>query len=406
MQQRRFQYVVPLSGFVVALLLHFWHIGTPTQLVSDEASFVPDGWNYVQRQVYFDPHPPLGKMVLGLSMQMFGRLPDVWRGVGAMEAALLVPLIWWIVRRLTRRTVAANLATLLMLFDGQMLVDARLGMINIPFILAAFIVVAAILKALDARRPAIWLAVAGTAIGAAIATKWLAGMVVVPALLLWWRPSWFGQAAQSTRTRRSTWTAIGWLVAWPLMIYWLVFIIHFAWLGVLPTVVQTNIDMLKYHLSVPSTGDPNAQPWWGWGLAWRPFPYWTESTSRTVSVLRSLPNPWLWWSGMVMFIVGLVRGWNNPVHRWLLVSLLCAWLPFAGIQRVMYSYHMLTFNVLLSMYIAVVVSGFWPHKKIFFWMYIGFAAVVFFWFIPWYLNLPLSVSSAHLREWLPSWRIQ
>jgi len=56
----------------LALSLHLWHLGLPAQLVSDEVSFVTDGWSYTAHQPYFDPHPPLGKLEIGLAIKVFG----------------------------------------------------------------------------------------------------------------------------------------------------------------------------------------------------------------------------------------------------------------------------------------------------------------------------------------------
>lgn len=395
---------IPWAGFVLALVLRFWNLGTPPQIVSDEVSFVNDGWAYVTHQTYFDPHPPLGKLELGLALKYFGFHPTVWRSLSAVGGALIIPLLWWIAWRMTKKRVAANIAMILVLLDGLLLVDSRLGLINISYILPALAAMASLLKSLEGRRPGPWLFIAGTCLGAAVATKWIALLVGGPMLIVWLWPQIFGE--QQLRRTLTTWLiGLWWLLAWPAIVYWLVFVWHFTWLGIPVTFIDTNLQLLNYHLSVPSAGDVYQQPWWGWLLAWRPFPYWYSSQLEHQSIIMSLPNPWIWWTGAVIFLVNLVRGWRDGVSRLLNMVLLFAWIPFAFIQRIMYSYHSLLFDVWLMLLLGVILDRAWDRHRTYVWIYIAIAAAVFIWFLPWYLNLPLTPAQHELRRWLPTWNI-
>ncbi len=401
----RWKNVVPLIGFVLALTMRLWHLGTPPQIVSDEVSFVNDGWSYVTHQNYFDPHPPLGKLEIGLVMKFFGYHPVAWRMVDVVGGALIIPLLWWVTWRLTKRRVAANIAALLALLDGLMLVDSRLGLINIPYVLASLAAFACLLKAFDTSRAGRWLWFAGTLLGMALATKWLAVLVGIPMLILWAWPHVFGQKLQS-RSQHDWVAGCFSLVIWPMVVYGLVFVIHYSWLGTPSTFFSTNLQMLNYHLSVPSIGDPNRQPWWGWLLAWRPFPYWTDVSSGRVSLIRSLPNPFIWWSGALLFLSSLVQGWRDGLGRLLNTLLLFAWIPFVFIHRIMYSYHALLFDVWLIVFVSVALGKLWDRHRRLVLTYLTLTLAVFIWFAPWYLNIPLSPHQQKLRQWLPGWGVQ
>ncbi len=405
MTKARWFLLVPGIGFMMALGLHLWHIGTPNVLVSDEISFVNDGWSYVTHQPYFDPHPPLGKLMLGVVMKLFGYAPDVWRSVNAIEGALLIPLLWWIVRRLTKSNASANIAVVLGLVDGLVLADSRLGMINIPFVLFSIAGFAAILTALSSPRPRRWLFLAGLVMGLAVSTKWLAALVIIPAILVWIWPKFFGQQRTVAWTGTLKIFSLLVLVVWPMILYSLVFVVHFAWLHLPNTFWSLNAHMLRYHLSVPATGDPNAQPWWGWLLAWRPFPYWASVQGTTVSTIRSLPNVWVWWTGSLLVLWNLVRGWKNRLQRLLNVLILFVWIPFAVIQRVMYSYHALLFDVVMIIMLSVWLGKLWSNHRRMVFVYLGMSIVTFIFFAPWWLNIPLSTQQNNLRTWLPSWSI-
>lgn len=395
----------PWLGFLLAIGLRLWQLGMPTTLVSDEISFVRDGQRYLIQQAYFDPHPPLGKEQLGAVFTFFGYTPFTWRIINAVEGALLAPLLWWLAWRLTRRRAAAALAVVFTLLDGLLLVDSRLGLINVPYLLYSLAALAAVLKALEARRPTRWLAAAGLAAGAAVSVKWLALSIVLPSVGLWFWPNLFGQTRRSDQAKANPWLASGLLILLPLALYWLAFFVHFHWLHQPSTFLATNLKMLNYHLSVPAAGDPYAQPRWGWLVMWQPFLYWSQVVGTKVSAVWSLPNPWLWWTGVVAFVGSLITGWRRPARRLLTIFLLASWLPFAFIQRIMYSYHALPFDLFLILLLAVIGGELWTRFR---WAVIGYVAValaVFLWFAPWYLNLPLSRTQYRWRQWLPRWGV-
>lgn len=398
-------YLVPWLGFVVALSMHLWHLNQPPTIVSDEVSFVRDGWDYVTGQSYFDPHPPLGKEQLGAVFTYFGYQPFTWRILNAVEGALIVPLLWWLLWRLTRSRVAANVAVIFTLLDGFLLTESRLGLINVPYILYSLAALVCVLKATEWRRPGRWLLFAGVMIGAAASVKWLALTMIVPTMALWFWPQFFGQKKNTEQPKWIWPVAIGSLIFLPLVIYWLVFRIHFAWLGTTDTFFQTNIKMLNYNLSVPAIGDPYGQPWWGWLAMWQPFLYWSQAIGQKISVIWSMPNPWLWWTGALALIYSLFRGWRLPATRLLNILLLTTWLPFVGIQRIMYSYHAMPFGLFLIVLLAIFSAQLWSRYRRYVIGYVVVAVAVFLWFLPWYMNIPLSAPQHKLRQWLPGWKV-
>lgn len=396
-------YAFPCLGFIIALGMHLWHLNLPAQIVSDEVSFVNEGHDYVLHQSYFDPHPPLGKLQLGAVFSLFGFSPLTWRILNAVEGALIVPLLWWIVWRMTRQRVAASIVVLLALMDGFLLVESRLGMINVPYVFYSLMALAVVLKALEKQRPRWWLFLAGAFIGAAISVKWLGLMICLPTIALWFWPQFFLQKKVALTTPKVLVWGMTALLVVPLFIYTLAFQVHFHWLGQVSHFWSLNAQMLNYHLMVPATGDPQAVPWWGWLLAWRPFVYWAQQAGEKLSSIWSMPNPWIWWTGILFFGFNLIRGWRAPATRLITVLLLTTWLPFAFVHRIMYSYHAMPFDIILLILVAVMLGRWWSTKRKLVIAYLALTALVFMWFSPVYLNVPLRERQQSARQWLPSW---
>lgn len=397
--------VIPLLGFLFALGLHLWHLGQPSGLVSDEFYFVQDAQSYTTHTAYLDAHPPLGKLQMAVSIALFGDRPFAWRIVNAVEGALMLPLLFWLGWLLTKDRRVAVLAMMLGGLDGFLLVDSRLGLINIPYVLYSFIVLACILQALQSKHAWRWVLAAGIFAGAAISVKWLAALVVLPAMFIWFFPHIFGYSRPKTL---SGWlpASLGLLVVIPMCIYVGVWRVHDALLGIHEPLFSTNIYLLKYHLSGGEVGHLYREVWWRWLFLWRPFLYWNVTTATTQSSIWSMGNPWVWWTGIPVVLFSLIRGWRLPTVRLLNVFLLASWLPFIAIRRDMFLYHAIPFGSLLFLLIAVQAGVLWQRKKKLVIGYIVITALVWLWFLPWYMNLPLSLSQYHLRQWLPTWYVR
>ncbi|MBI5467396.1 MAG: phospholipid carrier-dependent glycosyltransferase [Candidatus Kerfeldbacteria bacterium] len=403
-QQRRL--IWPWLGFLIALGFHLWHLSIPATIVSDEVFFVTDARNYLTHTTYTDAHPPLGKLQMASILAAAGDAPTMWRIFNAVAGAFIIPVLWWLVWLISKRETAARLAVVLSLLDGFLLVDSRLGLINIPYILYSLLALSLTIFALRSARPWAILTGAAVAAGLALATKWLSLTMLVPALAIWVWPHWFGFERRSHPTARQFAWSLILLIGVPILVYTKVFWLHFTWLGIPADFWGANVQLLQYHLAVPPTGDPYGAPWWGWLLLWRPFLYWSHTAGNTISVIWSMANPWLWWTGAAVFLYTLVTGWHQPAKRFLLVLLLMTWIPFGFIQRIMYSYHAIPFGLFVIALVSIWLSEQWPKRRRLVVGYILAAVFVFAWFLPWYLNLPLTTEQYRWRTWLPSWTIQ
>lgn len=152
--------------------------------VFDEVYFPVDALKNLKGIDYFDPEPPLTKLVIAGGISWLGFNPWGWRIMSAILGSLVVGVLYFMARRLWRRSrVFPTLAGLFLSLDGLELVESRTGVIDV---IAVFFVMMAFWMFLlhwHARTPRQWrwtLYLTGLASGLGLAAK----ADVIPAVLL------------------------------------------------------------------------------------------------------------------------------------------------------------------------------------------------------------------------------
>lgn len=187
---------------VAGLTFFLAGIGRPPSLYYDEGFFVPEARNFLHNTPYPDSviemhslaKPPLGKIMIALSMRLAGDNPFGWRVASAFCGAMaLVAVYLWALLLLQDRRLA-RFAAGLTLFNNFLFVMSRIGMMDVflvVFLMWSFVAyTAAIVLNLSTRKRRILLICSGTLMGLAGACKWnaidsLAVLWFVSAALLW-----------------------------------------------------------------------------------------------------------------------------------------------------------------------------------------------------------------------------
>jgi dolichyl-phosphate-mannose--protein O-mannosyl transferase len=117
-------------GFVVAIVNYGW----PNERIFDEIYFARAGEEYLRGVNQFEwTHPPFTKLVIALSMLLFGGLHGLgntgygWRFLNIVIGSCEIGLIYAFAKRITASTLFASLAALMLAFDGFHFVEARLA---------------------------------------------------------------------------------------------------------------------------------------------------------------------------------------------------------------------------------------------------------------------------------------
>jgi dolichyl-phosphate-mannose-protein mannosyltransferase len=211
----------PAAVVLVAALTRLWNLGSPNSLVFDETFYVKDAWsqwnlgyagswpadadaafNDGSTDIFtadpsFVVHPPLGKWIIGLGMQVFGADSAFgWRIATALLGILAVVLLMAIAKRLFGSPLLAVIAGALFAIEGNAIVMSRVALLDNSVMFFGLLGFGAVLldRGWSERRlhdwirrrelagrgidwgPALWarpwLVAAGAAFGLASAVKW------------------------------------------------------------------------------------------------------------------------------------------------------------------------------------------------------------------------------------------
>ncbi|MFN2452577.1 MAG: phospholipid carrier-dependent glycosyltransferase [Candidatus Dormibacteria bacterium] len=159
--------------------------------VFDEVYFPVDAAKDLHQPAidYFDPEPPLAKLVMAPPIAWLGFTPLAWRIAPAVFGSLLVGIVYLIGRRLRRERYFAVVAAGAVTLDGLAIVESRTGVIDMIAVTFVALFYYAFLLHWQARTPAQWRAtlyvgavVGGLAFGAKLTA--LAPLAVAVAFLL------------------------------------------------------------------------------------------------------------------------------------------------------------------------------------------------------------------------------
>ena len=352
--------------------------------------------------VYEWTHPPLGKIIMGWFVGLFGMTPFGWRFGGALCGILMLPAMYLLAKQLTKRTDMAAIAMLLMSLDCMHFTQTRIATIDsypVLFIMLSSLFMLRFMQRdivlEDVRKLLPDLALSGFFMGCGVASKWIgvyAGIGL--AVLYFWtciRHLRLGRMAAAAlhegghteretdvldRRARSSFRRVVVLCLWcllffvavPVIIYLLSYLDRFAdrsFSGILDFIkalVNETEGMLSYH-GTPGLGMDHTfySPWYEWPLMVTPM-YYASAAFKPQGMTYAIfcfGNPWVWCGGIAGIVYTLQRwakghyyriagqeGVLQPFRRdwdikpaFVLISLLAQFLPWVLVPRGTYIYH-------------------------------------------------------------------
>ena len=357
----------------------------------DEIYHARTGFEFLHGTVpYETSHPPLGKVLISISIAVFGMTPFGWRFAGALAGILMLPGMYLLGKQLTKKTWLAVTACLLMALDCMHLTQTQIATIDsfpVLFIIFAFFFMLRFTQTdyLHEKKSVslITLAFSGLFMGLAIASKWIgiyagAGLAVL-FFLHCYRVIRKDTAADRSRFRDDTlctlkiclWCILFFILV-PVIIYLLSYIPYFAykasrtnsiWDYILD-VWKSQIGMFRYHSQQNLGMDhPFYSPWWQWPIIGKPMYYASHEYIPDGFTLRNsiycFGNPAIWYTGLAALAYCIYRFaiprrytldgtdylWHlrsrNADHRFsfILIGFLAQYLPWVLVPRGTYIYH-------------------------------------------------------------------
>ncbi|MFN2525734.1 MAG: phospholipid carrier-dependent glycosyltransferase [Actinomycetota bacterium] len=339
-----------ISAF--AFLIRLARVGDPGSIIFDELYYAKDscwyvnvnsalcGIDYESTQV----HPPLGKWLIALGIRLFGYDAFGWRIAAVLAGTAMVALLYLLARKLLGSTLGAVVASGLLAIDLLHFVQSRIAMLDIfvaLFGLAAFLFLVydrerLLSQADEEPRPDVWeppprglldrpwRLAAGVAAGAATASKWTGGLVLVAIIVLtvaWevsvrWKRGHPRPVAAAFREEGLS--LFLWLMVAPFAVYLFTYIGRIEGdLLALPwsqeSIVRALWDrhkyMLDFHTELVSTHTYQS-PGWSWLLLKRPVSYAFCAGSQcspptaegSYKEIFATGNPFVWWPALVALV--------------------------------------------------------------------------------------------------------
>lgn len=194
------KYIAPVIFTVISFWLRYYKIGDNNTVIWDEAHFAKFGSFYNRHTFYHDVHPPLGKMLCGLSEWLVGYQasanPDYNFDAGSTYPAqinyfgmrlfqvffssALTPIAWFTCRSLKKNLWTCYLVTLMVCLESSFIVLGKFVLLDsflFFFTATTFLCLANVnrLRKFEgkSRKFNLWLLLLGLSIGCVCCVKWV-----------------------------------------------------------------------------------------------------------------------------------------------------------------------------------------------------------------------------------------
>ncbi|KLJ13519.1 dolichyl-phosphate-mannose-protein mannosyltransferase [Blastomyces silverae] len=187
--------IAPLIFTAFSFFTRMWRIGISDIVTWDEAHFGKFGSHYLKREFYFDVHPPLGKMLVGLSGYLAGyngsfefksgeKYPPelnytFMRLFNSFFGAVCVPLAYFTARELNLRRPAVWLITLMVLCENSYATISRFILLDSMLLCFTFTTTLCWARFHRLQNKSFslewfaWLFLTGLSIGCVCSVKWV-----------------------------------------------------------------------------------------------------------------------------------------------------------------------------------------------------------------------------------------
>ena len=318
-------------------------------------------------------HPPLGKVWMMLGIQIFGMTPFGWRFMGALSGVLMLPLLYLLVKQLTKDTRLSMIAMCLFALDSMHFTQTRIATIDsyaVFWIMLMYLFMFRYCQMSWNREPLkktlVPLGLCGVTMGLACATKWIgiyaaAGL----AILFFWTMAVRLRESRFIEGENRTWRnlvitlafCVAFFIVVPLLIYYFSYYWYLKAEGLtgffgmfskrwIERVIQIQKNMYGYHAGLGGDTHYFRSPWYQWPVIWWPMWYYSGTAympEGMISSISCMGNPAVWWFGLAAMIFVFVRACcdRRASRKYVMVVIGFAsqFLPWVLVPRSTFIYH-------------------------------------------------------------------
>jgi hypothetical protein len=190
--------------------------------------------------------------------------------------------------------------------------------------------------------------------------------------------------------------------------------------------IALQTEMYNYHAHLVAT-HPYASQWWQWPILERPISYYyhdfrtgagtDDPTACCVAEILALPNPFVWWAGLITVPVVGAYAWfeRNRGYALLVIAYFLQWLPWIGSPRIAFEYHFYPNLAIIVLCNAIVLQKLWhwvpegqPNPfipRVGVGIYLAVVAWAFVFFYPVLVGQHVTWDAWHARMWIGRWII-
>ena len=318
-------------------------------------------------------HPPLGKVLMMVGIQLFGMTPFGWRFMGTLVGVLMLPLMYLLVKQLTKDTRLSFIAMCLMALDSMHFTQTRIATIDsyaVFWIMLMYLFMFRYCQMSWNREPLgktlIPLGLCGVTMGIAWATKWVglyasAGLAILFFWTVFRRLREMKHLRDKAQAQKSLVLTLLFCVAFFVIIPALIYYFSYFWLlrpeGVrtfgdmlsserLKRVIELQKSIFNYHAGLGGDTHYFRSPWYQWPVIWWPMWYYSGTSympEGTISSISCMGNPAVWWFGLAAFLFVVARMcWQRRAHRrdvMVVIGFASQFLPWVIVPRSTFIYH-------------------------------------------------------------------
>ena len=394
----------------------------------DEIYHARTAWEHIQSVWPYEiTHPPLGKLILGLGIRLFGMTPFGWRFSGTLVGVLMLPALYFFLKRLFGNTLVCTCATSIFAFDFMHYTQTRIATIDsyaTLFILLMFLFMWLWLNEPEGKRRLLWLGLCGLCFGLGAASKWTC-LYAGAGLAVLWLYYWVRRFIREREGfARAFFTNAAWcllfFVAIPALIYYLSYYAYGTAAGLsgikmfftrdyFKLVVDNQKYMWSYHSTLVAE-HPYASRWYQWLLDARPILYFLHSFGDgTHSAFAAFNDPLLSWGGLFAVIAMGMKAISERDRRagFILFGYLANLVPWMPVSRLTFAYHYFPCTIFLTLALGGLFDDLRRSGHRWRGAVCGYAAaclLLFVMFYPVLSGVRVSDSySTNVLKWMASW---